>query len=79
MKSAIAIIALALLAAACADKPPPPLASPDPSFCVYYDPFNYAEKAAANENVETLRKHVGNETRYVERCISSKDKPGGPR
>lgn len=74
-----AIIALALLAGACADKPPPPLASPDPSYCAWYQPFQYGQAAAKVEAIDALRAHVANELRYSDRCLSSQDKPGGPR
>jgi hypothetical protein len=77
---AFGAIAAALVAlSACADKAPPPLASPDPSYCAWYSPFAYSPAAAAVENVESLRVHIGNESRYADRCLSRQDAPGGPR
>ncbi len=74
------IIALTLLLTpACADKAPPPLASPDPSYCAWYGSFAYSPAAAAVEAVEALRIHVGNEARYAERCTGGQERKGGPR
>lgn len=73
------LIVPALLAAACADKAPPPLASPDPSYCAWYSPFQYSEAAAKVEAIESLRAHVGNQARYSDRCTGGQERKAGPR
>lgn len=57
----------------------PPLPTPGPDFCILYRAFNYAPAAAAVENVETLKKHIANETDFMRDCIGDRSKSGGPR
>lgn len=70
--------------AACAKEPPPILPPQEPSLCAFYTPWIMSPAAAANESVENLRAHAGNQAAHYEKCVTNHPKldparPGGPR
>lgn len=82
MKAAAVAVALALAACETTKLAPPPPAPPD--LCTFYTPWLMSKPAAANETVENLRAHAGNQAAHYDKCVTNNPKldparPRGPR
>lgn len=75
----LAIGAILLLAGCGPSTKLPPLPTPGPDYCILYRAFNYAPAAATAENVETLKKHIANETDFMRDCLGDRSRSLGPR
>lgn len=47
----------------------PPLPTPGPDYCSFYQSFRYSPAAAAVEAIDALRKHNANEIGFAEKCL----------